>query len=124
VLVVDDNRDAADLLGDILSSAGHVPFVTYDGPTALAAAVNVRPAVALLDIGLPVMDGYELAQRLRALPGLERLVLIAVTGYGQEQDRSKTHEAGFDTHLVKPIDPIGLTATLEKIRPGTSASSD
>ena len=124
VLVVDDNRDAADLLGDILSSAGHVPFVTYDGPTALAAAVNVRPAVALLDIGLPVMDGYELAQRLRALPGLERLVLIAVTGYGQEQDRTKTHEAGFDTHLVKPIDPIGLTATLEKIRPGSSASSD
>ncbi|MCU1382169.1 MAG: Chemotaxis protein methyltransferase CheR [Acidobacteria bacterium] len=115
VLVVDDNRDAADLLAECLTAAGHRALVAYDGPDALELASRERPAVALLDIGLPVMDGYELAANLRALPGLDRLVLVAVTGYGQEQDRIRTRGAGFIAHLVKPVDPLTVGKTLEVI---------
>lgn len=76
----------------------------HDAPEALQVASDFRPAIAFLDIGLPVMDGYELAVRLRALPGLGGIRLIALTGYGQESDRQKTREAGFHQHLVKPVD--------------------
>ena len=103
VLVVDDNQDAADALADALTMGGHIVRVAYDGPTGLDVARTFHPQVALLDIGLPEMDGYEVARELRALDlGGHRIRLIAITGYGQAGDRAKTAEAGFDEHLVKP----------------------
>ncbi|MCU1385097.1 MAG: hypothetical protein JWL71_3794 [Acidobacteria bacterium] len=104
VLVVDDNEDAADMLIAALTLKGHETRVAHDGPGALRVCEEFRPDVALLDIGLPVMDGYELAERLQSAPGMERLRLIAVTGYGQDTDRRRSRAAGFDRHLVKPID--------------------
>jgi signal transduction histidine kinase len=103
VLVVDDNLDAAELLATTVQMMGHAARVAHDGPAGLRLAADFRPDVALLDIGLPVMDGYELARHLRALPGLESIRLIAVTGYSQEADRAEAAAAGFELHLVKPI---------------------
>ena len=104
VLIVDDNRDAAELLEEGLRGAGHVTRVAFDGPTALRLAAELLPDVALLDIGLPVMDGFELARRLRELPGLAALRLVALTGYGQPSDRERSRVAGFDEHLTKPVE--------------------
>jgi CheY-like chemotaxis protein len=115
VLVVDDNSDAAETLADILRELGHVISVAHDGPTALAAAAAFRPHVALLDIGLPVMDGYELARRLREQPELRRTQLFAITGYGQESDRQRSREAGFQEHLVKPIDLTHLAELIDTV---------
>ncbi len=112
VLIVDDNQDAADMLAHVLSSRGHETRVAHDGVEALRACAEFTPQTAFLDLGLPVMDGYELASRLRALPGLEDLRLIAVTGYGQESDRKRTLAAGFHYHLVKPVDISTLEALL------------
>ncbi len=112
ILLVDDNADAADLLGEMLRALGHDVLVANDGPSALAVAARERPDLALLDIGLPVMDGYELALRLRDLAGLERVKLVAVTGYGQLTDRRRSRDAGFDAHLIKPVDPEELRATI------------
>jgi signal transduction histidine kinase/CheY-like chemotaxis protein len=103
VLVVDDNVDAAQMVVESLHMLGHEAVATYDGPSALGVAPGMRPDIALLDIGLPVMDGYELARRLRDMPELEGVKLIAVTGYGQESDRQRSLAAGFDEHLVKPL---------------------
>jgi PAS domain S-box-containing protein len=103
VLVVDDNLDAAELLATSVQMMGHLARVAHDGPAGLRIAAELRPDVALLDIGLPVMDGYELARHLRALPGLASIRLIAVTGYSQEADRAEAAAAGFERHLVKPI---------------------
>jgi PAS domain S-box-containing protein len=116
ILVVDDNEDAADTLAAFLEGAGHRVCVAYDGPSALRAAAVEPPDVALLDIGLPVMDGYELASRLRELPVLENLALVAVTGYGQESDRTRSRAAGFDAHLVKPVDLAEVEALVRSIR--------
>jgi PAS domain S-box-containing protein len=102
VLVVDDNRDAAELLAEALELEGYQTRVAFDGPSALRVAAEFRPELAFLDIGLPVMDGYDLARRLRALKQ-GPLVLVAITGYGQPADRARSAEAGFDEHLVKPI---------------------
>jgi signal transduction histidine kinase/ActR/RegA family two-component response regulator len=113
VLVVDDNSDAAEMLADILRELGHTTSVAHDGPTALAAALAFKPQVALLDIGLPVMDGYELARRLLEQPEMKKLSLFAVTGYGQESDRERSREAGFQEHLVKPIDLAQLVQLIE-----------
>ena len=110
VLVVDDNIDAAELLAEALQAAGHATRVAHDAPQALAAARSFAPQVAVLDIGLPVMDGYELAARLRAEGLAPRL--MAVTGYGQETDRERSRAAGFERHLVKPIDLDELLAAL------------
>jgi signal transduction histidine kinase/DNA-binding response OmpR family regulator len=104
ILVVDDNEDAADLLASALEVMGHTTRVAHDGPEALKAAAEFDPDLALLDIGLPVMDGYELARRLHDDPGLRRMPLVAVTGYGQPADRQRSEAAGFDAHLVKPVD--------------------
>jgi len=104
VLVVDDNVDAAELLGEALRHRGHEVEIAFDGPGALALLDRFRPDVGLLDIGLPVMDGYELAARLRKDPALAGIRLVAITGYGQAADRSRSTAAGFDEHLVKPID--------------------
>jgi signal transduction histidine kinase/ActR/RegA family two-component response regulator len=115
ILVVDDNEDAAAMLGLSLRRMGHATRVVHDGLSALEAAAQLLPDVALLDIGLPVMDGYELARRLRDVPGLSRLHLVAVTGYGQDRDRSLAREAGFDVHLVKPVDKGSFKALLDRI---------
>ena len=118
VLVVDDNVDAADLLSDALAGLGYQTRTAYDGPSALEAAAAFEPDIALLDIGLPAMDGYELARRLRGrLASGKPLLLIAVTGYGRDADRRQTHDAGFDGHMVKPINLAGLAATLEGLAP-------
>ena len=103
VLVVDDNRDAADSLAMLCQTDGHIPYTAYSAFEALAMAPKFAPDVALLDIGLPEMDGYELAARLRELCPQPPL-LIAVTGYGQDEDRLRSQEAGFAHHFVKPID--------------------
>ncbi len=118
ILLVDDNRNAAKLLAELLEMTGFVTHVAYDGPTALEAAPAFRPDVALLDIGLPIMDGYELAAKLRAQALLRGTRLIALTGYGQESDRRRAQEAGFDFHLVKPVN---LEQLLEAIRHLTGA---
>jgi CheY-like chemotaxis protein len=109
VLVVDDNLDAAEMLAEWLSAIGHSVRVAADGPTALEIASEFRPDVALLDIGLPVMDGYEVARRLRELPGCAKTRLIALTGYGQESDHDRSRRAGFEDHLVKPVDLDAIT---------------
>jgi PAS domain S-box-containing protein len=111
VLLVDDNADSADGLGMLLELQGHEIRVAYDGETALETARSFRPQVALLDIGMPLMDGYELARRLRAAPETQGVLLVAMTGWGQEEDQRKSREAGFAHHLVKPFEP----ATLEKL---------
>jgi signal transduction histidine kinase len=112
VLIVDDNEDGAEMLDEALRSMGHSTRVAYDGPAAIEAASAFKPDVALIDIGLPVMDGYAVARRLREiLDGSP--VLIAVTGYGQESDRARAREAGFDQHLVKPVEIARLTELLE-----------
>ncbi len=113
VLVVDDNEDAAELLGEVLRFAGFEVSVCHDGPTALELTTRVTPDVAILDIGLPVMDGIELSRRLRQRPELAHLRLIAATGYGQASDRLLLREAGFDHHLVKPIDFDELLTLIE-----------
>jgi signal transduction histidine kinase len=105
VLIVDDNVDAATSLSYVLALAGYHTAVAHDGNRALEVAASLRPAIVLLDIGLPGMSGREVARRLRAAPGGQDLRLIAVTGWGHETDRAKSLEAGFDAHLTKPIDP-------------------
>ena len=111
ILVVDDNVDAANLLGEALDASGHETRVAYDGPTALTLAATFAPDVAILDIGLPGMDGYEVARRLRAsLP--HPLSIVAVTGYAQDSDRRRSAAAGFDLHLVKPIKLRDLDALI------------
>jgi signal transduction histidine kinase len=113
VLVVDDNVDAADLVVATLSALGHEAVAAHDGPSALGLASRLRPHIAILDIGLPVMDGYELARRIRALPELHATRLIALTGYGTDSDRARSLEAGFDEHIVKPLARERLEAVLE-----------
>jgi CheY-like chemotaxis protein len=102
VLVVDDNRDAADSLGALLRSLGGEVRVAYDGPSALEMLADFRPDVALMDIGMPRMDGYELARQVRERPDYRDIVLIALTGWGKEEDRRRAQEAGFAYHLGKP----------------------
>ncbi len=113
ILLVDDNLDAVDVLAEALRTFGHEVVVAHDGPEALTLARDFRPNTALLDIGLPVMDGYELAAALRKAQGSEPLRLIALTGYGQDADKARSHGAGFDVHLVKPIDLDAVEALLE-----------
>jgi signal transduction histidine kinase/ActR/RegA family two-component response regulator len=115
VLLVDDNRDAADLLAESLRIHGHEVEVAYDGPSALHLARSYVPDVALLDLGLPVIDGYELAVRLRREPGWAGVRLVALTGYGQERDRERTGRAGFEEHLTKPADVPAIDATVRRL---------
>jgi CheY-like chemotaxis protein len=119
VLVVDDNVDAAQVLAMYVGSQGHDVRVEHDSHDALAQAAAFAPDVCLLDIGLPDMDGYELARRLRRDPATAQATLVAVTGYGQDQDRRNSAAAGFDHHLVKPVD----MAALEKILAGAEIPS-
>jgi CheY-like chemotaxis protein/anti-sigma regulatory factor (Ser/Thr protein kinase) len=121
VLVVDDNEDALELLADVLRDAGHIVATAKDGPTALEVMKTFHADVAVLDIGLPVMDGYELAERLRAELGGALPRLIALTGYGRESDRARAREAGFAEHLTKPVDGARLLRALDAT-PATAAA--
>jgi PAS domain S-box-containing protein len=112
VLVVDDNEDSAELLGQLLAQLGHDVRIAHDGPRALSVASELIPEVAVLDIGLPVMDGYELAARLRELYGANGLRLVALTGFGQDTDKARSLAAGFHRHLTKPIEARELLAAL------------
>ena len=116
MLVVDDNEHGAELLGDSLRALGYTVDVAFDGPTALQKARSVVPDVVLLDLGLPVMDGFELAERLRVDCGLHRVPFIAVTGYAQEVDRQRTESSGFRGHLAKPVDVHVLDEMIRKIQ--------
>lgn len=115
ILVVDDNVDAADTLSILLQMSGHALTVAHDGAAALKALTMDVPDVILLDIGLPGMNGYEVAQRVREIPALARTRLIAMTGYGQESDKQAAAEAGFDAHLVKPVDYAVLAEMIEAL---------
>lgn len=114
VLVVDDNIDAAETLAEMLRLLGHEVEVAHDGAAAIAAAAVAPPQVALLDLGMPVMDGYELARRLRELPQLGGVSLVALTGYGTDRERDRALQSGFDRHLVKPLDPELLARLLDE----------
>jgi CheY-like chemotaxis protein len=112
VLVVDDNQDSAETIAMLIELWGHQARIVHNGPAALTEAPDWRPEVVLLDIGLPGIDGYEVARRLRQEPVMAGALLIAMTGYGQERDRRMSSEAGFDHHLVKPVDPAVLQKLL------------
>ena len=114
VLIVDDNEDTANSLALILELGGHETAAVYSAVDALTRAAAFRPDVVLLDIGLPGMDGYELAQKIRELPGLRDIRLIAVTGYGRSDDRMRARDAGFDDHLTKPVEYAVLERTLAR----------
>jgi CheY-like chemotaxis protein len=116
VLVVDDNRDSAQTMQMLLEAAGHEVRSVYDGHSAIAAAEAWKPEAVLLDLGLPGMDGYEVAEWLRQMPITARVKLIAMTGYGQEEDRRRTTLSGFDAHLVKPVDMETLGRILKATR--------
>jgi two-component system CheB/CheR fusion protein len=112
ILVVDDHRDAGESLATLLRLLGHQVRVAYDGMSAMEAARVFRPQVALLDIGMPGMDGIELGARLRREPELAGLLLVALTGYGRDEDRKRSSAAGFNHHLVKPVDIAALNGLL------------
>lgn len=115
VLIVDDNTDAAEMLADALAAMGHTTRVAFDGPSGLDVAAGFEPHIAFLDIGLPAMDGYELARKMRTDLAFPRLRLVALTGYGQESDRERSKEAGFDSHMVKPIDLMAVASTIKRL---------
>jgi signal transduction histidine kinase/DNA-binding response OmpR family regulator len=119
VLLVDDNEQGAELLADSLRALGYTVDVAFDGPTALQKAREFAPDVALLDLGLPVMDGFELAERLRADCGLNHVPFIAITGYAQEVDRQRTNSSGFLGHLAKPVDVHVLDQVIGEVRAAT-----
>ena len=112
VLVVDDNVDAAESLSMLLRLTGHVTRLSHDGPDAIEAALDFQPDVVLLDIGLPHLDGFQVARRLRDNPATRNCLLVAVSGYGQDEDRAKAKASGFDFHLTKPIDYDDLQRVL------------
>jgi CheY-like chemotaxis protein len=116
ILVVDDNVDQATSLGLLLQLAGHDVRVAHDATGAIIALESFTPEVALLDIGMPGQSGYQLARRLRAVPALREMLLIAQTGWGTEEDRMRSREAGFDHHLTKPIDLGTLEGLLRRGR--------
>jgi CheY-like chemotaxis protein/two-component sensor histidine kinase len=120
VLVVDDNRDAAESLAMLLRMEGHVVHIAYDGPTALDAVQSMRPRAVLLDLGLPGIDGFQVAERIRSMPDGARILLVAISGYGQDEHRRRAKQTGFDRHFVKPIDPVAITELLEAQRQADS----
>ncbi len=128
MLVVDDNRDSVDSLSTLLRLMGNDVHVGYDGMEAVHAARTYLPDVVLLDVGLPLRNGYEVARMIRGEPWGRHMVLIALTGWGQEQDRKLSREAGFDHHLVKPVDPKVLMHLVADVfrgnRNGSSMRAD
>lgn len=120
ILVVDDNRDSAISLAMLLRLLGNEVRTAHDGPEALSVAAHAWPDVVLLDIGLPGMDGYEVARQIRSMREGKRLVIVALTGYGTEEDRRQSHAAGFDAHLVKPVDLDALQVLLARSHQGAA----
>jgi CheY-like chemotaxis protein len=108
ILVVDDNRDAAESLAMLLRQVGHDTRTAHDGLEAIQAAATFRPDVVLLDIGLPKLDGYEVARRIRQRQWGKKMLLTALTGWGQDEDKRRSQLAGFDHHLTKPVDAVAL----------------
>jgi CheY-like chemotaxis protein len=122
ILVVDDNQDAAESLGQLLEIVGHEVRAAHDGVSGLEAAASFRPDVALLDLGMPGINGYDVARRIRGYEWGKSMLLIALTGWGQEDDRRRTRDAGFDHHLVKPVDPDALHDLFARTATASSAS--
>src|SRR3569833_3112334 len=118
LMVIDDNKDAAESMSMRFELWGHQVLCAYDGRAAQEAAAKYRPEAVFLDIGLPGMDGYEVAERLRELPESARAVLVAITGYGQDEDRRRSREVGIDHHLVKPVAPETLHNLLDTLAQG------
>jgi CheY-like chemotaxis protein len=116
VLVVEDNEDGRESLRELLEIWGHQVSVAGSGPEGVEMAFSIRPEVALVDIGLPGMDGNEVARRIRSILGGGEISLIAMTGYGQPEDRRRALQAGFDRYLVKPVDPAVLSQLLRDAR--------
>jgi signal transduction histidine kinase len=123
ILVADDNADALETLATVLELGGHEVFSAPNGSLALESAERHLPEVALLDIGMPLLDGYEVARRIRAQAWGKRITLVAVTGWGQDSDRRRSQEAGFDSHLVKPLDLEKLTQLLARLPASASANA-
>jgi CheY-like chemotaxis protein len=122
--VVDDSADAADTTATLLESAGCAVRAAYSGEEALREVEAFRPEIVLLDIGMPGLDGLEACSRIRSLPGGGSLFLVALTGWGQDEDRRKTREAGFDAHLVKPVAPDALLNMVEQGRTKDTSRSN
>jgi CheY-like chemotaxis protein/anti-sigma regulatory factor (Ser/Thr protein kinase) len=122
ILLADDNRDALDSLATLLQCDGHEVFTAVDGAEAFELASSCRPDVMLLDIGMPKLDGYEVARRVRQQPWGGATVLIALTGWGQEEDRRRSREVGFNSHLVKPLDMDALTVLLSRLPKSVDSS--
>jgi PAS domain S-box-containing protein len=116
ILVVDDNRDAAESLTMMLRIIGHEVRTAHDGAAAVVAAAEFRPELVLMDLGMPILDGYEAARRIRAQPLEDRTFLVALTGWGADDDHRRTLDAGFDRHLVKPVDPDALLKMIAEMR--------
>ena len=116
VLIVDDNVDTAGSLAMLLRMWGHDVQMTHDGPSVLEVALEFRPDVVVLDIGLPQMDGFEVAARLRALPDFERTLIVGSSGYSRESDRRRADEVGINLYFVKPFDPWRLESILDSHR--------
>jgi CheY-like chemotaxis protein len=120
ILIVDDNVDAADSLGQLLEMMGHEVLTAYDGESGLKAARGFKPGVVLCDIGMPKMNGYDTARRIRAEEWGKKTVLLALTGWGQEDDLRKSVDAGFDHHLIKPVEAAALMKLLAGLQPETA----
>jgi CheY-like chemotaxis protein len=121
ILVVDDNVDTAATLSRLCQVWGHQVCVAHDGPSAVEAALGFRPDAVLLDIALPRLDGFEVAERLRSLPGFGRTLLIATSGYNRERDHRRAREVGIDLYLVKPFDPWRLEEVFAARLPSAKA---
>jgi len=113
VLIVEDNQDAGEMYRLLVELAGHEAMLAENGKRGLELLKSIRPDIALVDIGLPGLDGYEVARRFRAEPGGDRVLLVALTGYSASTDRDRSRQAGFDLHLVKPVDPQALKLLLD-----------
>jgi CheY-like chemotaxis protein len=124
ILVADDNEDAAESLALMLRCLGHEVFTAHDGEAAVALAASVAPDVALLDVGMPRLSGHEAARRIRAALGGRSVMLVAVTGWGQAEDRKRSSAAGFDHHLVKPVDLAMLQQVIETAPPAQARPAD
>jgi len=117
ILVVDDNRDSAESIATLLQMSGHQTSIVHDGLAAVEAAERMRPDVVLLDVGLPKISGIDACRRIRSHPWGKSIVIVALTGWGQENDRRSTKEAGFDAHLVKPVNYDELLQLLSALLP-------
>jgi CheY-like chemotaxis protein len=123
VLVIEDGEDAREMMQAMLELQGHEVHVAADGRSGLEAATRLRPQIVLLDIGLPDIDGYEVARRLRAQKETRDIQLVALTGYGQSEDEDAAYAAGFDLHVTKPVEPVGLARALMELSQAARAAA-